>query len=67
MLTVISPAKTLNFESETSSKQTSQASFLEDSQRLVDLMKKKGPKDLKSLMGISDKLATLNFQRFKIQ
>ena len=45
MLTVISPAKTLNFESETSSKQTSQASFLEDSQRLVDLMKKKGPKD----------------------
>ena len=65
MLTVISPAKTLNFESETSSKQTSQASFLEDSQRLVDLMKKKGPKDLKSLMGVSDKLAALNFHRFK--
>ena len=65
MLILISPAKTLDFDSETGSKKKSLPSFLEDSQQLVNLMQKKEPEDLKSLMGVSDKLADLNFQRFK--
>jgi cytoplasmic iron level regulating protein YaaA (DUF328/UPF0246 family) len=64
MLTVISPAKTLDFESSPHTKKTSQPLFLERSAELVDTMKQQSPKNLSKLMGISPKLAELNADRF---
>ena len=63
MKLVLSPAKSLNFESELPTKQTSENCFLKEAERLNKLLKKKSPRSLKSLMGISDALAQLNYER----
>jgi len=65
MLIVISPAKNLDYESAVPVKKTSKAAFLDQSQTLIDELKKLEPHDVSELMGISDKLGTLNFDRFQ--
>jgi len=65
MITVISPAKSLDFEGPLATKQKSQPKFLEQSQLLVDQLKTLAPQEIASLMKLSDKLATLNFDRFQ--
>lgn len=64
MLLLISPAKTLNFDS-TDLKKKSKPRFLEDSQVLVDILKKKSAGDIKELMKVSDKIANLNVERYR--
>ena len=64
MLLLISPAKTLNFDS-TDLKKKSKPRFLEDSQALVDILKKKSAGDIKKLMKVSDKIASLNVERYQ--
>jgi cytoplasmic iron level regulating protein YaaA (DUF328/UPF0246 family) len=64
MLTIISPAKTLDFESAPITQKTSKPDFLTQSKQLVDIMRQQSPKALVKLMGISSKLAELNVQRF---
>lgn len=63
MLLLISPAKTLNFDS-TDLKKKSKPRFLSESQSLIDVLKKKSATDIKKLMSISDKLANLNVERY---
>ncbi len=65
MLAVISPAKTLDFGSQCLTKRHSTPEFLEDSEVLVDKLAKTSKPKLKALMGISDKLAALNYERFR--
>ena len=65
MKIVISPAKSLNFESELSTTQFTQPSFLKESRQVHKVLKQQSPKDLSDLMSISDKLADLNWQRNK--
>lgn len=65
MLTVISPAKTLDFETAPHTKKHSQPLFLDKSADLVATMRKQTPKKLSKLMGISPKLAELNADRFQ--
>ncbi len=65
MITVISPAKSLDFESPSATKQYSQPEFLAQSQQLIDQLQVLEPKDIASLMKLSDKLAALNFDRFQ--
>jgi len=65
MLTVISPAKSLDFETATPSCKTTKPRFLKQSQQLIDQIKKLAPQDIASLMKLSDKLAVLNFDRFQ--
>lgn len=65
MITVISPAKTLDFETEAGTDKTSSPEHLKRSKELVDIMREKSPKDLSKLMGISPKLAELNVERFQ--
>jgi len=65
MLAVISPAKKLDFETETTFSTHSQPDFLAKSKKLVKDACKLSRQDLKNLMGISEQLADLNFQRFK--
>ena len=63
MLLLISPAKTLNFDS-TDLKKKSKPRFLDESQVLIDVLKKKSPGDIKKLMSVSDKIAELNVERY---
>lgn len=63
MKMIISPAKSLNFETEVPTKKFSEAQFLSDSVRINKLLKKKSVKSLGKLMGISQNLSQLNWQR----
>ncbi|NQY30213.1 MAG: peroxide stress protein YaaA [Flavobacteriaceae bacterium] len=63
MKIVISPAKSLDFESKLPTEQYSEASFLKEAKAINGLLKKKSPKELSKLMKISDKLSELNWQR----
>lgn len=65
MQIVISPAKSLDFESEAPISQFSDNPFLKKSEKLVKELRKLTPLNLSNLMGISDKLALLNHERFK--
>lgn len=64
MLLLISPAKTLDFESIAPTKNYSQAAFLTESKLLIDELRALSPQAISSLMGISDKLGILNYDRF---
>ena len=64
MLMVISPAKTLDYESPLATEKSSQPDFLDDACELVDQLKTLEPHDISNLMGISDKLGQLNAERF---
>ena len=65
MLSVISPAKTLDFESPCPPHRASGADYLESSGELIAILRKKTRGQLQELMGISAQLAEVNFQRFK--
>ncbi len=65
MLIVVSPAKTLDFESKPKSSINSIPDFLDDSQFLINQLKKFKSQDLIDLMGVSQKIADLNVKRFK--
>lgn len=64
MLLLISPAKTLDFDSPAPTHLYSQAEFLKESKRLIDELRALSPQAISSLMGISDKLGILNYDRF---
>ena len=63
MITLISPAKTLDL-STTELPVHSQPDFQKETFELVRIMKKKSIMDIQNLMGISENLAVLNKQRF---
>ncbi|GAA4271073.1 peroxide stress protein YaaA [Aquimarina gracilis] len=63
MKIVISPAKSLDFETALPTKQYTEPAFLAEAEKLNTALQKKSPKKLSDLMGISDKLAQLNWQR----
>lgn len=63
MKLVISPAKSLDFESKLPTTKATESLFLEQSKKLNTVLKKQTPQDLSKLMSISDKLAQLNYQR----
>ncbi|WOJ97478.1 peroxide stress protein YaaA [Congregibacter brevis] len=64
MLSVISPAKTLDYESPVTTRKATQPEFLERSEALVEDARRLDPMDIRSLMGVSENIATLNHQRF---
>ena len=63
MKLVLSPAKSLDFESQLPTTMHTEARFLTQSERLNKLLKKKSAKSLSKLMSISDALGQLNYQR----
>lgn len=65
MISVISPAKTLDFEEHRFTKKHSNPDFLEESQLLINKLAKFSRPKLKALMGISDSLAELNSERYR--
>jgi uncharacterized protein len=63
MKIVISPAKTLDFETKLPTRRNTQPHFLAEAETVHAVLKEKTPPQLSSLMEISDKLAELNWQR----
>ncbi len=63
MKIIISPAKSLDFESKVPTKTFSQPQFLEESLQLNKKLKSLSKKKLSDLMSISDDLAQLNYER----
>lgn len=64
MLSVISPAKTLDFETPATTKTFTQPDYLDNSQQLIDILRDYSPAQISELMGVSDKIAGLNAARF---
>ncbi|MFS1703275.1 peroxide stress protein YaaA [Alteromonas sp. AMM-1] len=64
MLVVVSPAKNLDFDTQIPVSEHTQPVLLSDAATLAQECKALTPADLSSLMKISDKLATLNANRF---
>ena len=64
MLILISPAKTLDYQSPLATERYTQPALLEHSQQLIKTARTLSAPQIKKLMGISDKLADLNATRF---
>lgn len=65
MLIVVSPAKSLDYESPLATKKHSEPELLDRSAELVGIMAGKSPRELSAMMGISVSLAETNFDRFQ--
>tara|TARA_B110000438_G_scaffold101177_1_gene100112 strand:- start:7450 stop:8223 length:774 start_codon:yes stop_codon:yes gene_type:complete len=65
MITVLSPAKKLSKECFAHSSRSQRPAFLNESEELISILKVMAPPELMSLMGISENLATLNWERFQ--
>lgn len=65
MKIVVSPAKSLDYESKLPTTRGTQPLFLEEAETLNKKLERKTKKEISDLMSISDKLADLNYQRYK--
>lgn len=65
MKIVVSPAKTLDLKSKLPTSRATQPQFLEAAEKINRKLERMSKSDLSELMGISDKLAELNYQRYK--
>ncbi len=65
MLIVVSPAKSLDYESPLATKKFSEPEMLDRSEELVSIMATKSPDEISSLMSVSPALGELNFTRFQ--
>lgn len=64
MLSVISPAKKLDFDTPATTGQVTQPDFLDHSETLIGIMREYSPQQLSELMKVSDRIAGLNVARF---
>jgi cytoplasmic iron level regulating protein YaaA (DUF328/UPF0246 family) len=63
MKLVVSPAKSLNYESDLPTKLSTNSHFLNEAKQLNTILKKKSAKSLSELMHISSNLGQLNYER----
>ena len=66
MKIVISPAKNLDYKTDTSSYETTECSFLNESEKLIKKLKKLNPEAISNLMKISPALGELNYDRYQL-
>lgn len=64
MLMVISPAKTLDYDTAPTTERFTLPRYMEHSAELIEVLRDKSPQEIGKLMSISDKLAALNVARF---
>ncbi|WDE98035.1 peroxide stress protein YaaA [Lentisphaera profundi] len=64
MLCVVSPAKTLDYESSVPTEKFSQPSFVKEAEELIGDLRKLNAAGIAKLMKLSEKLSTLNEMRF---
>lgn len=65
MLALISPAKTLDYETALPTEKFTQPRLLDHSQELIEVASKLSASEIASLMSVSEKIATLNADRFR--
>ncbi len=65
MLIVVSPAKTLDFETPAKTKVFTLPDYLNDSQELINRLRRFSSLDISELMKVSTKIAELNFDRYE--
>jgi cytoplasmic iron level regulating protein YaaA (DUF328/UPF0246 family) len=65
ILTIISPAKKLDYSQLSEAQEFTQPLLLEHSEQLLNDLRLLSPDDICSLMGLSDKLGALNYERFQ--
>ena len=65
MLTIVSPAKSLDYSSPVKTKKHTEPTFLNEAEQLIGKLRTLKPADLSSLMNISDALAQENFHRYE--
>ena len=65
MLALISPAKTLDYETALPTEKFTQPRLLDHSQELIEVASKLSASEIASLMSVSEKIATLNAERFR--
>lgn len=65
MRIVISPAKTLDFETPPQTDSVTQPQFLTHSQTLITQLRDYTPSQIRQLMGVSEKIASLNAERYQ--
>ena len=63
MKVLLSPAKSLDFKSQLPTEKKSSLCFEKEAEYLNSILKRKTPKDLSELMGVSSKIADLNYER----
>ncbi len=63
MKLVLSPAKSLDYDTKLPTSKTTEGVFLDEAERLNKVLKKKSVKSLGKLMHISDNLSQLNYER----
>ncbi len=63
MIALIAPAKRLDYDSELFLEDFSVAEHLPESKKLIKELQKKSPEELSTLMGLSENLSILNFER----
>ncbi len=64
MITIISPAKTLDFNAKIPVETYSKPDYIPEATNIVSKLKEYAPADLRSLLKVSEKLAELNYNRF---
>ena len=65
MIILLSPAKSLDMDAALATNKATEPRFTEQTADLVALLKKKSSGEIKQLMGLSDKLAELNHERYQ--
>ena len=63
MKVLLSPAKSLDFKSQLPTEKNSFLCFEKEAEYLNSILRRKSPKDLSQLMGVSVKIADLNYER----
>jgi len=65
MITVISPAKRMNFSEPPGTDKHSQPEFVNHSKLIMDRLKKLSSRQIKKLMNLNDNLAEMNYDRYQ--
>src|SRR5688500_4538020 len=65
MLFLLSPAKSLDCDTPVADLPHTRPEFVADSARLIEVLRRRSPQQLATLMDISDPLATLNAARYQ--
>ena len=66
VLLILSPAKTLDYDRPPNTKRSTKPQFLGEASALVDIARKMSPEDIQSIMGVSERIAALNYRRFQM-
>ncbi len=65
MIIILSPSKTLDFETTPQTKKHTKPEFIEKTKELVEEMKKLSTKEIMNMMSVSEKIAELNYDRYQ--